>query len=147
MLKYVQYYFRSVSVPVPVPRKWNPPAFINLHDKNTFDNSSDVKPVGILASRSSTPKIRIGLSRNYKSPKPLHTNIKWTPNQQLRDCFSEKEQHCLKIYSNQLLYTKIFVTSPLYLMRIRRNTNKHFWNSINVIMMLPSMKINVSARI
>ena len=143
MLKYVFVLSRSVSVPVPVPRKWNPPAFINVHDKNTFDNSSDVKPVGILASRSSTPKIRIGLSRSYKSPKPLHTNIKWAPNQKLRDCFSEKEQHYLKIYSNQLLYTKIFVTSPLYLMRIRRNINRHFWSSISVIMMLPSMKINV----
>ena len=61
-------------------RKWNPPAFINGKDKNTFNNESDVKPIGISASQSLTPNIRIGLSRSYKSPKPLHTNIKWAPN-------------------------------------------------------------------
>ena len=26
----------------------------------------------------SNTRIRVGLSRNYKSPKPLHSSIKWT---------------------------------------------------------------------
>lgn len=26
-----------------------------------------------------TPRLRVGLTRNYKSPKPLHASLKWTP--------------------------------------------------------------------
>ena len=26
-----------------------------------------------------TPRLRVGLTRNFKSPKPLHASLKWTP--------------------------------------------------------------------
>merc|ERR1712179_657032 len=70
----------TVSRSLSLPRKWNPPVFLTKECNST--NSCQVK-----ASRTSlaatmvnqTPRLRVGLTRKYKSPKPLHSSLKWTP--------------------------------------------------------------------
>ena len=65
--------FRSLSI----SRKWTPPAMV-AHKSDTGDISkSSQLSLGTTDGHSNT-RIRVGLSRNYKSPKPLHSSIKWT---------------------------------------------------------------------
>ena len=51
-------------------------------------NTKSVNSRNVLTSPSSTtknsiaqltPRLRVGLTRNFKSPKPLHASLKWTP--------------------------------------------------------------------
>ena len=59
-------YFRAISE----PRKWKPPRLVSMTDGETKTMDTAI----VL-----TPGRRIGLCRNYKSPKPLHSHVKWTP--------------------------------------------------------------------
>ena len=65
--------FRSLSI----SRKWTPPAMV-AHKSDSADiRKSSQLSLGTPGGHSNT-RIRVGLSRNYKSPKPLHSSVKWT---------------------------------------------------------------------
>ena len=59
-------------------RKWNPPAMISA-EENSIKNGNVTKSSLSSMNGQVTPRLRVGLSRNYKSSKPLHSNPKWTP--------------------------------------------------------------------
>ena len=63
-----------------MPRKWNPPAMTTNKEKsiNTHVTKTS-QPLPAATQGHLTPGLRVGLTRNYKSPKPLHSSLKWTP--------------------------------------------------------------------
>ena len=69
--------FRSLSV----PRKWKPPTMITGNTKCMNSRNSQTSPSAISKNtiEQLTPRLRVGLTRNFKSPKPLHASLKWTP--------------------------------------------------------------------
>ena len=73
----IKLFFRSHSA----TRKWNPPSILAEEKKLKNGMINDSSQLSIKAMIGNvTPRLHVGLSRNYKSPKgPLHANLKWTP--------------------------------------------------------------------
>merc|ERR1711902_58053 len=68
----------TVSRSLSVPRKWKPPTMITGNSKCMNSRNSQTSPTAISKDTIGqlTPRLRVGLTRNFKSPKPLHASLK-----------------------------------------------------------------------
>ena len=69
----------SASTSISVPRKWNPPAMMTNQVRSLDTRGNKTSQILSSALGAATPRLRVGLSRNYQNPKPLHSSHKWTP--------------------------------------------------------------------